>query len=229
MGGVEEVVAFLSSIGLEQCEQAVVQNGFYTSMAALKGATYEELLDSGVRPMHAKLILSQLGSRGASQPRAGAAQTPAAATADDADEVVTFLRSVGLENCAQPLQGAGFNSLDSLSTASQSDLLEAGLKPARAHPRHGQPTSAPRSGARPRLAGARASDHLQPGLGVEGGHRADARVHQARTRRRRRRPPPRRRAEDALSHPSRRPRRHRRHTHCARPHTRTRETRGHGE
>ena len=40
----------------------VVHNGFYTSMEALKGATYEELVDSGVRPVHAKLIISHLGS-----------------------------------------------------------------------------------------------------------------------------------------------------------------------
>ena len=41
----------------------VIHNGFYTSMEALKGATYEELVDSGVRPVHAKLIISHLGSR----------------------------------------------------------------------------------------------------------------------------------------------------------------------
>ena len=38
-GGVQDVTSFLSSIGLEQCVQAVVHNGFYTSMEALKGAT----------------------------------------------------------------------------------------------------------------------------------------------------------------------------------------------
>ena len=45
MSGVHEVTAFLGSIGLDVCVQAVVHNGFYTSMEALKGATYEELLD----------------------------------------------------------------------------------------------------------------------------------------------------------------------------------------
>ena len=54
MSGVAEVTAFLSSIGLETCVQAVVHNGFYTSMEALRGATYEELVDSGVRPVHAR-------------------------------------------------------------------------------------------------------------------------------------------------------------------------------
>ena len=64
MSGVHEVTAFLGSIGLDVCVQAVVHNGFYTSMEALKGATYEELLDCGVRPMHAKLLLSNLGVKG---------------------------------------------------------------------------------------------------------------------------------------------------------------------
>ena len=42
MDGVGEVTAFLTKLGLEQCVQAVVHNGFYTSMEALRGATYEE-------------------------------------------------------------------------------------------------------------------------------------------------------------------------------------------
>ena len=54
---------FLQDIGLETCVQAVVHNGFYTSMEALRGATYDELVDSGVRPVHAKLILSNLGTK----------------------------------------------------------------------------------------------------------------------------------------------------------------------
>ena len=40
MDGVGEVTAFLTKLGLEQCVQAVVHNGFYTSMEALRGATY---------------------------------------------------------------------------------------------------------------------------------------------------------------------------------------------
>ena len=55
---------FLEQLGLESCVQAVVHNGFYTSMEALRGANYEELVDLGVRPVHAKLILSNLGSKG---------------------------------------------------------------------------------------------------------------------------------------------------------------------
>ena len=64
MSGNESVEKFLTDIGLESCIQAVVHNGFYTSMDALRGATYEELVDSGVRNVHAKLILSNLGSKG---------------------------------------------------------------------------------------------------------------------------------------------------------------------
>ena len=80
MSGVHEVTAFLGSIGLDVCVQAVVHNGFYTSMEALKGATYEELLDCGVRPMHAKLLLSNLGVKG------GATGLGAAAPADEEEE-----------------------------------------------------------------------------------------------------------------------------------------------
>ena len=44
-------------------------------MEALRGATYEELVDSGVRPVHAKLILSSLGTRSAAATHAVAAKT----------------------------------------------------------------------------------------------------------------------------------------------------------
>ena len=50
MDGVGEVTAFLTKLGLEQCVQAVVHNGFYTSMEALRGATYEEA------PSHAQPV-----------------------------------------------------------------------------------------------------------------------------------------------------------------------------
>ena len=105
MSGVGEVEKFLEDIGLESCVQAVVHNGFYTSMEALRGATYEELVDSGVRPVHAKLILSNLGSK-----LSGA--IPPGGSASSADEVNHFLRSVGLENCAPQLAEAGFVCTD---------------------------------------------------------------------------------------------------------------------
>mmetsp|Transcript_17708 Transcript_17708/g.29545 ORF Transcript_17708/g.29545 Transcript_17708/m.29545 type:complete len:265 (-) Transcript_17708:449-1243(-) len=129
----QDVTDFLASIGLEQCVQAVVHNGFYTSMEALKGATYEELVDSGVRPVHAKLILSNLGSKSCGTLTALEQQAPA----DDSntagsEEIASFLRSVGLENCLLPLADAGFTSLDQLGRASLQDLLAAGIKPVHA-------------------------------------------------------------------------------------------------
>ena len=96
----QEVSSYLSSIGREDCFHAVVQQGFYTSMDALRGATYEELVECGVRQAHAKLIVSSLGSGAAVSALAG---VPAAA---ELDEVAAFLRSVGLENC----QPAGSNT-----------------------------------------------------------------------------------------------------------------------
>lgn len=127
MSGQQEVESFLSDMGLESCVQAVVHNGFYTSMEALRGATYEELVDSGVRPVHAKLILSSLGSKGGQGPLPGGL-----APSQGADEVAHFLRSIGLENCAAELGEAGYSSLDKLGDASMQDLLNAGLKPVHA-------------------------------------------------------------------------------------------------
>jgi hypothetical protein len=123
-----EVERFLKDLGLESCVQAVVHNGFYTSMEALRGANYEELVDSGVRPVHAKLILSNLGSKG------GYGGVPLASPggAGAAEEVGHFLRSVGLENCASQLAEGGFTTLDRLSDASLQQLLDAGLKPVHA-------------------------------------------------------------------------------------------------
>ena len=48
MAGTQEVERFLEQLGLESCVQAIIHNGFFTSMEALSGATYEELVDSGV-------------------------------------------------------------------------------------------------------------------------------------------------------------------------------------
>ena len=60
--GAHEVSSYLHSIGRDDCFHAVVHQGFYTSMDALRGATYEELVECGVRQAHAKLIVSSLGS-----------------------------------------------------------------------------------------------------------------------------------------------------------------------
>ena len=128
MSGVRDVETFLTKLGLEQSIQAVVHNGFYTSMEALKGATYEELVDSGVRPVHAKLIISHLGS---SMPMPLGTPMPAGNEAM-AEEVATFLRGIGLENCVDTLMASGFNSLDALGEAGTQELLAAGLKPVHA-------------------------------------------------------------------------------------------------
>lgn len=119
----------MTELGLEHCIEPCVHGGFYTSMDALRGATYEELVDSGVRPVHAKLILSNLGSRH----QVGSPLPPATAHGDDAsDEIKHFLRSIGLENCATDLAAANYRTLDQLGEASMHDLLNAGLKPVHA-------------------------------------------------------------------------------------------------
>ena len=102
--GAHEVSSYLHSIGRDDCFHAVVHQGFYTSMDALRGATYEELVECGVRQAHAKLIVSSLGS--------GAAVSALAAVpaATELDEVAAFLRSVGLENCPSARSNACLGS-----------------------------------------------------------------------------------------------------------------------
>ena len=120
----QDVSRFLSSIGRSDCLHAVVHQGFYTSMDALRGATYEELVECGVRQAHAKLILSSLGSG-----RAPTIVTEPQADTEEQDEVATFLRSIGLEKCEQVVRDAGFTTLAQLANASMQELLVAGLKP----------------------------------------------------------------------------------------------------
>ena len=127
MSGTAEVEAFLSEIGLESCIQAVVHNGFYTSMEALRNAQYEELVDSGVRPVHAKLIISNLGSK-----QEYGSLSSGASAIDGGDKVASFLRSVGLEHCSAQLDAAGLTTLELLGEATMPDLLTAGLKPVHA-------------------------------------------------------------------------------------------------
>ena len=117
----------LSEIGLESCIQAVVHNGFYTSMEALRNAQYEELVDSGVRPVHAKLIISNLGSK-----QEYGSLSSGASAIDGGDKVASFLRSVGLEHCGAQLDAAGLTTLELLGEASYQDLLTSGLKPVHA-------------------------------------------------------------------------------------------------
>ena len=66
-----EVEAFLATLGLEQYAQTLIYNGFYTSVDALRTAAYHELLECQVKPVHARLIISNLrggGTPASSQP-----------------------------------------------------------------------------------------------------------------------------------------------------------------
>ena len=48
--GIAEVRLFLTGLGLGHCTDAVVDEGFYTSVDALKVATYDGLLECGITP-----------------------------------------------------------------------------------------------------------------------------------------------------------------------------------
>ena len=122
MSGTVELRKYLETIGCESYLETLTENGFYTTKAALASATYEELLDCNVRPVHAKLILSSL--------RAGG---PSAPVADDGPEVVAnFLRSVGLEHTQDALKAAGYTSMARLGESSYEELVAAKLKPVHA-------------------------------------------------------------------------------------------------
>ena len=123
MSGTVELRKYLETIGCESYLETLTENGFYTTKAALASATYEELLDCNVRPVHAKLILSSL--------RAGSG--PSAPAADDGPEVVAnFLRSVGLEHTQDALKAAGYTSMARLGESSYEELVAANLKPVHA-------------------------------------------------------------------------------------------------
>ena len=96
MSKVHEIHEFLQTLGLEKYADTLVHNGFYTSLYALSGATYEELVDCNVGPAHAKLILSSL--------RQEKAETPGRESG--ASQLADFLRSVGLEQCREILVDA---------------------------------------------------------------------------------------------------------------------------
>ena len=75
--------------------------------------------------MHAKLIISNLGSKDG---YGGVSIGQGAAGDGVADEVGQFLRSIGLENCGGELAAAGYMTVELLGEASMQDLLNAGLK-----------------------------------------------------------------------------------------------------
>ena len=123
MSGTVELRKYLETIGCESYLETLTENGFYTTKAALASATYEELLDCNVRPVHAKLILSSLRASGG----------PSVPAADDGPEVVAnFLRSVGLEHTQDALKAAGYTSMARLGESSYEELVAANLKPVHA-------------------------------------------------------------------------------------------------
>ena len=123
MSGTVELRKYLETIGCESYLETLTENGFYTTKAALASATYEELLDCNVRPVHAKLILSSLRASGG----------PSVPAADDGPEVVAnFLRSVGLEHTQDALKAAGYTSMARLGESSYEELVSAKLKPVHA-------------------------------------------------------------------------------------------------
>ncbi|KAL3892827.1 MAG: hypothetical protein SGPRY_014746, partial [Prymnesium sp.] len=79
--GIEEVASFLRSVGLENCQSALTTAGF-TSLDALGEAGMQELLNAGLKPVHARLIVSNLDSASA----AGINMTPASQRVISLDE-----------------------------------------------------------------------------------------------------------------------------------------------
>jgi len=77
----EEVGTFLRSVGLENCQAALTAGGF-TSLEALGEASMQELLTAGLKPVHARLIVSNLDSASS----AGINMTPASQRIVSLDE-----------------------------------------------------------------------------------------------------------------------------------------------
>ena len=61
--GISEVRHHLTGLGLAQCIDAVVNEGFYTSVDALRVATYAGLLECGLQAPHAQLIVTSFGGK----------------------------------------------------------------------------------------------------------------------------------------------------------------------
>ena len=59
----EDVLAFLEELGLEHLAPTLTENGFYTSLAALSAATFDELLDCNLKPVPDALCLGANGAR----------------------------------------------------------------------------------------------------------------------------------------------------------------------
>jgi len=114
----EDVLVFLKELGLEHLAATLTENGFYTSLDALSAATFDELLDCNIRPVHAKLIMSALKSKGAPE--------------KEPVKLAAFLRSVGLEHCHAQLVQAELETIEAVKGCSLRDLIDGGLTPVHA-------------------------------------------------------------------------------------------------
>ena len=103
MSGEQEVRDFLKAQGMEEYTSALIYNGFYMSVDSLREATYEELLDCNVKPLHAKLILSSLQQSAHSAPLS-----------------------------EEALVAGGLGSLSRLKGRPEEHLVKAGVKPVHA-------------------------------------------------------------------------------------------------
>ena len=149
--GISEVRRHLTDLGLAQCTDAVVNEGFYTSVDALRVATYAGLLECGLQAAHAQTIVTSFGgkvppemTRGPGPARSAylsSLDVPpscAAVSAEllsptvplvdgAAEEVAEFLRMMGLGEHVDPVLAAGIVSIEHLVMASTEQLAEAGL------------------------------------------------------------------------------------------------------
>ena len=152
--GIAEVRHFLTGLGVGHCTDAVVNEGFYTSVDALRVATYAGLLECGISAPDAKLILTSLGGKVPLEPRNGPgparsaylskleepppgqhlladdgaveADAPAA-DGEHAEEVAEFLRMMGMGRHVKPVLAAGIGSIEALVMATAEELSAAGL------------------------------------------------------------------------------------------------------
>lgn len=152
--GIAEVRHFLTGLGVGHCTDAVVNEGFYTSVDALRVATYAGLLECGISAPDAKLILTSLGGKVPLEPRNGPGPARSAylskleepppgqhllveenavdmdepaADGEHAEEVAEFLRMMGMGRHVKPVLAAGIGSIEALVMATAQDLSAAGL------------------------------------------------------------------------------------------------------
>uniref|UniRef100_A0A6V2R435 SAM domain-containing protein n=1 Tax=Emiliania huxleyi TaxID=2903 RepID=A0A6V2R435_EMIHU len=124
MSGEQEVRDFLKAQGMEEYTSALIYNGFYMSVDSLREATYEELLDCNVKPLHAKLILSSL--------QQSAHSAPLSEEEQERQRLASFLSMIGCAGSEEALVAGGLGSLSRLKGRPEEDLVKAGVKPVHA-------------------------------------------------------------------------------------------------